>query len=194
MKVSLFVDQIIERHIKDEELKRLLIAHSASVARKAIAVARECGMESEIDMDFVVEAAMLHDIGIVKCNAPSVHCHGELPYICHGIAGSRILADEGLDEKYRRVCERHTGSGLTAEEIRERNLPLPAKDFMPETLEEKLICYADKFYSKSGDPYAEKSLERVRASMMKHGEKALERFEELQRLFTPKNNSSRQAL
>ena len=85
-----------------------------------------------------------------------------------------------------RVCERHTGSGLTAKEIAEAGLPLPHIDLVPVSLEEKLICYADKFYSKSGNPNEEKSLERVMKSMEKFGEESLQRFLQLHALFTPR--------
>lgn len=183
MKSSKFVEDIFSRYIKDEELKRLLITHSECVGHKALAVADKCGIGERIDRQFVWDASMLHDIGVVKCNAPDIHCHGKFPYILHGVAGAEILASEGLDETFCRVCERHTGSGITAEEIRENGLSLPEKDYLPETLEEKLICYADKFFSKSKNPEDEKSLERVRASIKRHGEKALERFDSLQRLF-----------
>ena len=67
-----------------------------------------------------------------------------------------------------RIAERHTGSGLTAEDIRTQHLPLPEKDFLPETLLEKLICYADKFFSKTSLD-TEKDIDRVRASMKKFG-------------------------
>ena len=183
MKLSPQVEDIINKYIKDEELKRLLITHSGCVAEKALAVARDSGYESEINKEFLIDAAMLHDIGVVRCNAPSIHCFGTLPYICHGMAGAEILRREGLDEAYARVCERHTGSGLTASEIREMRLPLPERDFLPETTEEKLSCYADKFYSKSSHPDKEKSLERVEASIRRHGEAAYERFMKLHETF-----------
>ncbi|MCH5215131.1 MAG: HDIG domain-containing protein [Muribaculaceae bacterium] len=176
MQGSRFVEDIIHRQIKDEELQRLLVLHSECVARKSVDLARRLGINDPERLQFIFDAAMLHDIGIVKCNAPSIHCHGKLPYICHGVAGAEILRAEGLDERYCRICERHTGSGLTAKEIAERDLPLPRQDFVPETLEEKIVCYADKFFSKSGDPAKEKSLERVEASMCRHGEASLERF------------------
>ena len=187
MKTSEFAEKIIEKYAEDEELKRLLIAHSTCVAEKALRVADACGAKA--DRQFVWDAAMLHDIGVARCDAPAIHCHGELPYICHGIAGAEILRGEGIDEKYARVCERHTGSGLTAAEIRERKLPLPEKDYLPETLEEKLICYADKYYSKSGDPTAEKSRERVLASISRHGEEPLRRFMELDKMFSTRKTS-----
>ena len=185
MEASAFVSEIIDRHIKNEGLKRLLISHSRMVGLKALETARECGLDGEIDRQFLFDAAMLHDIGVVECDAPGIHCFGSRPYICHGIEGAELLRKEGIGEKYQRVCERHTGSGLTADEVREHGLPLPVRDYLPETLEEKLICYADKFYSKSRDPLAEKSMERVEASMARHGEGALKRFRELHRLFTP---------
>ena len=184
MKSSDFVDQIIYKYIKDEELRELLITHSECVARKALEIADRSGRGDAIDRQFVCDAAMLHDIGIVECDAPGIHCYGRNPYIRHGIEGSEILRKEGLSEKYCRVCERHTGSGLTADEIKERHLPLPEKDFLPETLEDKLICYADKFFSKSGDTSVEKSRERVMASIGKHGEEALIRFLDLEKLFS----------
>lgn len=184
MEQSEFVDRIISKYIIDEELRELLITHSQYVARKALDVVNAKELLDRVDLQFLYDAAMLHDIGIVKCNAPSIHCHGELPYICHGIAGSSILTDEGVGEPYRRICERHTGSGVTAAEIVQNSLPLPPRDFLPETLEEKLVCYADKFFSKSGDPREEKSIERVIASIRRHGEQPLARFMALHRLFS----------
>ena len=79
-------------------------------------------------------------------------------------------------ERHARVCERHTGSGLTAEEIKQAGLPLPHIDLLPESDEEKIICLADKYYSKS-KPGVEKSLSKILKSMAKYGEKTLERFE-----------------
>lgn len=185
LKASPFVKEIIDKWIKDEELKRLLITHSRCVAEKALKVADDAGLGDEADRQFIFDAAMLHDIGVVECDAPGIHCFGTRPYICHGLAGADILKREGIGEAYQRVCERHTGSGISKRQIEELRLPLPPKDYLPETIEEKLICYADKFYSKSSTPEKEKSLERVRASMERHGKEALERFEALHRTFYP---------
>ena len=114
----------------------LLLTHSEMVADKALKVAAEANLD--IDRGFVREAAMLHDIGIFRCDAPGILCHGSEPYIRHGVIGAELMRQEGL-EAYARVCERHTGSGLTAKEIAETGMPLPPMDFLPETLEEKLI-------------------------------------------------------
>ena len=173
---------ILSRYYEEgSALLALLLTHSEMVARKALAVADTAGLN--IDRDFVYDAAMLHDIGIFKCNASGIYCYGDQPYIRHGIIGGELLRKEGIDEAYARVCERHTGAGLSAKEIAETGLPLPHIDLLPETLEEKLICYADNFYSKSGDPREEKSLDRVRKSMSKFGPDSLARFNALHALF-----------
>ncbi|MDE6631631.1 MAG: HDIG domain-containing protein [Muribaculaceae bacterium] len=164
----------------------LLLTHSEMVARKALTVAEAAKLN--IDRDFVYNAAMLHDIGIFRCDASGIYCYGDEPYIRHGIIGGELLRKEGVDEAFARVCERHTGSGLTAKEIAETGMPLPHMDFLPETLEEKLICYADKFFSKSGDPREEKSLDRVRKSMAKFGADSLERFDALHAIFNSSTN------
>ncbi|MDE7403061.1 MAG: HD domain-containing protein [Muribaculaceae bacterium] len=173
--------KIIDKYYNDNSrLRTILTVHSRLVADKALECARRSGIVC--DLNFVEEAAMLHDIGIFKCNAPDIFCFGDKPYICHGIEGRQILEEEGL-ARHAPVCERHTGSGLTIDDIKSQKLPLPLRDMTPQSIEEKLICYADKFFSKSGDIRAEKSLERVMKSMEKHGPESLERFRALHELF-----------
>lgn len=178
-----FVFDIISQVYPDSPLRSLLLTHSVAVARKALEIIDKKNLYNLLDCEFVENAAMLHDIGIIKTHAPSIHCEGNLPYLCHGIAGREILDGLGLPEKYGLVCERHTGSGISKQDIIKNNLPLPRRDFLPVSLEEKLICYADKFFSKSTDPTLEKDINTVRNSMMKFGEPALMRFDELYELF-----------
>ena len=126
---------------------------------------------------------MLHDIGIIAVDAPGIDCHGTEPYLCHGVIGAEMLRRAGVPELYARVAERHTGAGLTADEIAAAGLPLPTdRSYMPETTLERLICYADCFYSKGGDG-RRKSLERVRASMDRFGPTVRRRFEEMNKEF-----------
>ncbi|MDE6010726.1 MAG: HD domain-containing protein [Muribaculaceae bacterium] len=166
---------------EEPRLHHLLQTHSRAVADLALEIA-DAHPELNADRRFIEEAAMLHDIGIRACDAPGIFCHGDLPYICHGIEGARMLAEEGM-LSHARVCERHTGSGLTAEEILDQSLPLPARDMLPETIEEKIICYADKFYSKNPDSLTvRKPLRRVIEDMARHGDAPLARFMDLHRL------------
>ena len=175
------VIQLISKYCSDnQELQSLLVRHSRDVADKALAIAKQ-HPELDVDLAFVEEAAMLHDIGIVMTDAPGIHCYGENPYIRHGILGAEILRKEGLP-RHARVAERHTGAGITAAEVTSQNLPLPVSDYLPETMEEKLICYADKFFSKS-HPEKEKTLESARRSLMKFGGQTMSRFEEMVSMF-----------
>lgn len=169
------------RYYDNPELLDILWTHSRMVADMALECIARRGL-TDVDPGFVERAALLHDIGIVMTDAPSIHCFGPLPYIRHGLAGGEMLRAEGFEE-YARVCERHTGAGLTADDIRNQHLPLPEQDFLPETMAERLVCYADKFYSKSGDLTRRKSLEKVRLQMVRHGDDTLRRFDALHLLF-----------
>lgn len=167
------IDIIDEYYKEGEALRLILLTHSQCVRDRAL----ECAArhpELGLDTQFVSEAAMLHDIGIFRCNAPSIECHGTEPYICHGIIGANLLRERGM-ERHARVCERHTGAGLSLASIESRQLPLPHRDFMPETLEEQLICYADKFYSKSHLDH-EKSYDEALRSLLKFGPDGAARF------------------
>lgn len=163
--------------------RRILWKHSASVARLACHINRK--LELGLDPEMVEAAAMLHDIGICGTNAPGIYCFGTQPYICHGVIGADILRDLNAPEWAARVAERHTGTGITPMLREMLDLPIPEdRVYMPETLLEKLVCYADKFYSKSGDMKM-KSLDKVRVSMSRHGGDTLSRFEAMHRTFGP---------
>lgn len=168
------VDELIDKYYSDNApLREILLTHSRSVADMALDVARR-HPELGADETFLYEAAMLHDIGVFLTDAPGIQCFGHEPYIKHGLLGGELLRREGLP-RHARVAERHTGTGLTRETILRQALPLPLADYSPETIEEQLICYADKFFSKS-------HLERVRTpeqvlkSLEKFGADGVERM------------------
>lgn len=156
------------------DLLHVLLVHSRNVAEMALRVVHN-HKELNVDENFVHEAAMLHDIGIVYTDAPGIHCHGTEPYLRHGVLGAEILRIEGLP-RHARVAERHTGTGLTASTILSQNLPLPPMDLVPETLEEQLICYADKFYSKTHLEH-EKTYDEARRSLERFGEEGVAVFD-----------------
>lgn len=162
------------------DLRDIYMRHCAQVTELALSIARRNKLpldESEIET-----AAMLHDIGIFATDAPSIGCHGSEPYIRHGIIGAELLRSEGMPEWAARVAERHTGAGITVADIDSQLLPLPRRDYRPESLLEQLVCYADKFYSKSGN-MKKKAYESVRASLARHSEAGALRFDEMHRMF-----------
>ena len=175
-------EEIIDKYYEgQEELKQLLLMHSRQVADKAMEVL-DLHPEIEADRTFVYEAAMLHDIGVLKTDAPGIGCHGEHPYICHGMLGAEMLRAESLP-RHARVAERHTGTGLTKATILSQGLPLPADDFSPETIEEQIVCYADKFFSKS-HPERVKTVGQVRQMLAKFPDANLERWDKWVALFS----------
>jgi len=173
--------EIIQKYYPVEsEAGKILIKHSRSVADKALQIGH-AHPELSLDLQFVEEAAMLHDIGIFLCYAPEIDCYGNADYICHGYLGAELLRKEGYP-RHAFVCERHTGTGLTLEMIVRHNLPVPHRDMRPQSIEEQLICFADKFYSKTRLDEA-KSVEAVFKSMAKYGRESVLQFDEWCRLF-----------
>ena len=186
------LELIWQEYPVDTPLRRLLLQHSEQVRDKALRILdayQRKGGAVPVDRQLVCDGAMLHDIGIARCNAPSICCHGAEPYMAHGIVGAEIVRAHALSrhasewgECMARFCERHTGTGITAAEIASQSLPLPARDYLPETPEEKLICLADKFFTKSR-PEKELALSEIRKSMQKFGADCLARLDALCNFF-----------
>ena len=166
--------ELINKYCIDAALRNILLQHSRAVADKALSIARN-HPELEADETFIEEAALLHDIGIVCVDAPAISCYGTEPYIKHGVLGADILRREGL-ERHALVCERHTGTGLTLQQIIAQGLPLPQRDMQPVTIEEQIICFADKFFSKTKLD-TEKTVEQARRSLEKFGAEGLVKFD-----------------
>jgi len=111
-----------------------IVAHSLAVsinARKIAEMIKKNG--HRIDVNFVEIGAILHDIGRSRS-------HG----VDHGVKGAEILKNSEFSE-FARICETHIGAGIEREEA--VSLGLPEKDYLPETLEEKVIAHADNLTS-----------------------------------------------
>lgn len=181
--IALHMDPILiidKYYQENNELKHILVTHSRSVAEKALQIV-DRHPELLLDRTFVYEAAMLHDIGIFLTNASGIFCFGDKPYICHGTLGAELMRNEGYP-RHALVCERHTGAGLSLQQIVEEQLPVPHREMIPVSLEEQVICFADKFYSKT-HLEREKSVEKARNSIAKYGEAGLKRFDHWCELF-----------
>ena len=160
----------------------LLVHHSKMVTEKALEIAKKLKRLNP-DLIFIEEAAMLHDIGILFTNEPNIGCYGDKPYVCHGYLGRELLEKEGFP-KHALICERHIGVGISRKDIEEKNLPLPKRDMMPVSIEEQIICYADKFFSKDSEfLLKEKSIKRIREYISRFGEDRIKRFDEWVRIF-----------
>lgn len=178
--------ELIERYYKGHpEAYSFLIRHSEMVTKKALLIAERVSHLNP-DIKFIEDSAMWHDIGIFMTYAPQLGCYGDLPYICHGYLGREILEREGYP-RHALVAERHVGVGLTIKDIKNNHFPIPLRDMTPQSLEEKIVCLADKFYSKDGDPLKEKPLDEVRAIISRFGEDKVKVFDEWVKVFQIQN-------
>jgi uncharacterized protein len=176
---------LLERHYPPGTLAhRVLLRHSRAVAALALATARRLRAQGEaVDEEFVEQAALLHDVGILHTDAPELGCHGSLPYLAHGIKGREMLDAAGWP-RHALVCERHIGIGLSAAEILAQRLPLPARDMLPLSLEEQIVTYADLFFSKTpAEADRLRSADQVRASLARFGAEKVPVFDAWHRRF-----------
>ena len=162
----------------------ILVEHGRQVAEKALSAAAKV-VHLQPDLSFIENSALLHDIGILHTDSPGFGCHGKYPYICHGFLGRELLDTIGLPE-YGLVCERHVGVGINLDDIKGFNLPLPARNMLPVSIEEQIICYADKFFSKNGRGRSKngpKSIEDILENLKPYGQDKVERFQTWVRMF-----------
>ena len=174
---------IIDKYYKSgSRIYEILVQHSRQVTEKALDAAQKVPQLNP-DLDFINEASMLHDIGIFLTNAPKLNCKGKKPYVCHGYLGREILEKIGLP-RHALVCERHVGVGITVEDIKHYALPLPKHDMLPVSIEEQIICFADKFFSKNCNAVAkEKSVEDIKRNLELYGNEKVKRFQSWVELF-----------
>lgn len=125
----------------DEEI----IGHTESVASIAVKMAKLC----DADVDLVRTGALLHDIGRTETHGPE-----------HGYHGGVILRSLCFPEKIVSVVERHVGGGLDSKEA--ASLGLPEKDLVPITIEEKIVCIADKMIEDDRRAPIEREIQKLR--------------------------------
>jgi uncharacterized protein len=168
--------EIISRFFPPESKSyRILLEHGRLVAGRALAAAARVAARQP-DLDFIRSAAMLHDIGIFLTDTPDLGCHGSEPYIRHGVLGREIM-EILCYPRHGLVCERHVGVGISAADIRRFHLPLPERDMLPVSIEEEIICYADKFFSKNGGGTShEKTVAEIVENLSRYGSDPVQRF------------------
>ncbi len=183
VKVEIDPEAIITRvYPAGSRTRDLLLRHGELVGRKALEILDRTPW-LDADRAFVIQAAVLHDIGIGRTRCPELGCTGTLPYVCHGVEGRTILDKLGL-KRHGLVCERHVGVGISADQAARQKLPLPARDMIPLSVEERLICYVDKFFSKTDNGRHEKTIDEITAGLARYEAEYADRFLTLHREFT----------
>jgi uncharacterized protein len=165
-------DFIYEVYKNDKEVLEFLIPHVKSVAACAVKIAEK----QKADTEFVYRASLLHDIGIFLTNTPKLKCEGKAPYIQHGVLGRELLEKYGFF-KEASVALTHVGVGISIEHILKNNLPLPLTDMSPTTTEERIISFADLFFSKRPQFLTiPKTIVEVENDVKRYGEDSYEIF------------------
>ncbi|MGQ9597093.1 MAG: HD domain-containing protein [Thermoproteota archaeon] len=118
--------------LREEGVNNSVLKHAVKVAEVAKHLTRKIKSKGYVvDEELVMAGALLHDVGRAVTHDVS-----------HGIIGGKIIREEGLDERLARIVERHVGGGISKEEA--ERLRLGHFNLIPKTLEEKIVCYADK--------------------------------------------------
>ena len=109
-----------------------VVRHCQAVAMASLLLAEEFDRKGrQVDIKAVVAGALLHDIG-----------RSRVQTVRHGVEGAEILEKEGVDRKVVEIVQRHVGAGISPVEAKQ--LGLPDRDYIPRTLEERIVCFADK--------------------------------------------------
>ncbi|MDR0363484.1 MAG: HDIG domain-containing protein [Bacteroidales bacterium] len=175
---------VIDKYfLEGSKARDYYILHVESVAKMALKICDE-KPQLHANRSLIETAVMLHDVGICKVNAPEIGCYGDAPYIQHGILGAEIVKKEGFHSIVT-FCENHIGiGGFSKEYIAEYHLPLPHRDMIPITIEEKIVAFSDKFFSKSKKALTiPKSIEEIRQDLIKYGAEKVALFDEWSRMF-----------
>lgn len=157
--------RLLKKYSKDDVQLKKVLDHSRAVQKAALRIGKELGA----DLEFISIGSLLHDIGRFFFNP------GSKDSIRHGIKGAEILRKEGL-ERFADVAERHIGAGIKKKDIERQKLNLPAKDFVPVSLEEKIIAYADNLIFGTEERKIGDVIERFRKEL---GEEYARRVREL---------------
>lgn len=165
--------ELLRKYAPDEKTFRIVLAHSKKGQEIALKIAKNI---PEADNEFIKIAMLLHDIGRFKCPPRTKNS------IRHGIEGAKILRKENFF-KYARVAERHLGVGITKEDIKKQKLDLPLKDYIPESIEEKIIAHADNLLFGDKEGTIQQVIERYTKEISKeYGERIKKFHNELEKL------------
>ncbi len=151
--------------LKNEKADDKLLQHSEAVYKLAI----EIGRKANANLKLITAGALLHDIGKTKVKG-----------LDHGYVGAEILRRKRINEEIAKIAERHIGAGLTKEEIIKNRLNIPKKDYIPRTLEEKIVAEADNLINGSKKVNIEKTIESYKKEGLNNSaERILKLHEEL---------------
>mgnify|MGYP001586228174 FL=1 len=174
------VKEIRKLHLKyalNKKVFLLIFTHCQIIKDISKQLIRKNGLT--IDRKLVMTGSLLHDIGAYRF-IDQQGIFDEINYIRHGIEGYQILSREGFPKELCLIAERHTGVGISKDDVVKQGLNLPARNYLPVTVEEKIIMYADKFHSKSS---RFNSFSAYALYVKRFGQDKVKRFQSLAQVF-----------
>jgi uncharacterized protein len=173
-----------KKYATSDMLLELIWTHSNIVMEIALAILdRNTFDKTELRRELVMQAALLHDIGVYHCGGFEWIPHQPpqtRPYIQHEILGAWILHQEGYAAPIIQTAFSHTGVGLTGEDIRHNGLDLPERDYVPQTTFQKFMTYASKFHSKTP---TFRTSDQIKEELYPQGQEKVDLFTELENTF-----------
>lgn len=116
--------------LEDLKCPPYVIEHSEAVLKKALHISSKFDPDIDLDLDLVKAGSVLHDVG--RSRTADIH---------HAVVGAEILKQHNYPQEIVKITERHIGAGISKEEA--VLMGLPSKDYLPTTLEEKIVAHAD---------------------------------------------------
>ena len=152
--------------LKEAGCGKDVIAHVIAVEKLAAKIGKLCGADAEM----VTAGALLHDIGRSRTHD-----------IRHAVEGGKIARQLGLPTSIVRIIERHIGAGIKASEAAAAGLPV--RDYMPETIEEKVVAHADNLIGSHRKIPLKETVDKLRRKGLKAAaDRMLRLHEELSEL------------
>ncbi|MDB5185112.1 MAG: metal dependent phosphohydrolase [Candidatus Saccharibacteria bacterium] len=140
------IEALHHRYARNEAVFDLVYTHCGIVTEIALWCADR--IAAPVDRELLIAGCMLHDIGTYALFDDSGHIENQHTYRQHAVFGAALVAEEGYDPRIVAMIRNHVQMGLSKQEIIDNQLALPHNDFQPQTLEERLVCYADRFHTK----------------------------------------------
>jgi uncharacterized protein len=137
--------------LKANNCSAKVIDHCEGVAAIALETAQKLQKKGlKVDVQLVEAGALLHDLGRSKTHT-----------VDHAVVGAQIAESAGIPDSVVRVIKRHVGGGITPDEA--KRLGWPKDDYIPHTLEEKIVCHADKLIEQSKVANIQATIDQLRA-------------------------------
>jgi uncharacterized protein len=140
------VEKLHRRYAQNDVVFNLVYGHCQIVAE----IAKWCVEQNqlEVNREILEAGCLLHDIGTYALFDAKGLNDNQHNYKQHAILSAALVLEEGFDIRIADMVRTHVLMGLTKEEVITNNFGIPQKDYLPATLEARLLCYADRFHSK----------------------------------------------